>query len=242
MQPRFRVLAVSLAAALTLVSAGCGTEGKGDDTATDGKKGTTTTVVGNDGTTTVVDGPVTTTEPTDDDPFVPSGGDDAEAGPYIEALKRSMYASNDEDEDFQLTDDQIDCMSPRFINVIGVDRLKENGVTPADLESDEAMNFSELGMTEKEGNALYDTFGECNIDLNEMMMTSMAADEDMTPEMKTCMQEVFTDDNLRRFMVASMIEGEAALEDDPLMAQLMGCAFMGMEDMGADMPSSAPDN
>ncbi len=245
MQPRFRVLAVSLAAALTLVSAGCGTEGKGDDTATDGKKGTTTTVASNDGTTTVDDGPVDTTEPTDDDPFVPSGGDDAEAGPYIEALKRSMHASNDEDEDFQLTDGQIDCMSPRFIDVLGVDRLKENGVTPADLESGEAMNFAELNLNEKEGNALYDTFGECDIDLNEMMMTSMAADEEMTPEMKTCMEGVFTDENLRKLMVATMTQGDDALENDPLMAQLMGCAFMGMEDMGGgtgEMPSSEPAN
>ena len=53
MQPRIRVLAVSLAAALTLVSVGCGTEGKGDDTASGGKQGTTTTVASNDGTTAV---------------------------------------------------------------------------------------------------------------------------------------------------------------------------------------------
>ena len=244
MQPRLRILAVSLAAALTLVSAGCGTEGNGDDAA-DGKK-STTTVASNDGTTEGGD-PVDTTEPTeptDDDPFVPSG-DDGEAGPYVEALKRSMHASNEADDAFEMADDQIDCMAPRFIDVIGADRLKENGVTPADLESGETLDFSEVGLGEKEGNALFDTFGECDIDLNEMMMASMAADEDMTPEMKTCMEGVFTDDNLRKLMVATMTQGDDALENDPLMAQLMGCAFMGMEDMGggtADMPSSAPDN
>ena len=239
MQPRFRVLAVSLAAALTLVTVGCGTEG-GDD-AVDTKGKTTTTVAGKTTKTAVDDEPVDTTLPDEGtDPFTPSDG--GAAGPYVEAMKRSMQASNEEDGDFVLTDGQIDCMAPRFIGIIGVDRLKENGVTPADIENDKAMDFSDFGMTEKDGNDLYDSFGACDINLREMMLTSMAADEDMTPEMQKCMEDVFTDENLRRFMVSSMVEGDAAMENDPLMAQLMGCAFMGMDEGMAESPSAAPAN
>lgn len=226
MQPRFRVLAVSLAAALTLVSAGCGTEGKGDDSAAvvDEKGGSATTLDGKSSTTNGDEPTKTTTTVDESDGSGPSVGGDG--GPYVEAMKRSMHASND--EDFQMSDDQIDCISPRFIDIIGVDRLEANGVTPADIENDEALDFSELDMSEKEGNALYDTFGDCDIDLREMMLTSMADDDDMTPEMKTCMEGVFTDDNLRKLLVSTMIDGDDALDDDPLMAQLMGCAFMGM--------------
>lgn len=157
--------------------------------------------------------------------------------PYVDAMKKSLAASNEEDGDIVLSDGQIDCIAPRFINIIGVDRLEENGVTAADVEADEAMDFSDLGMDEKEGNELYDTFGNCDVNLGETMMASFAEDDEMTDAMKTCMEGVFTDDNLRKLMVSTMVNGDDAAEDDPelapLMAQLMGCAFMGMgDDMG----------
>ena len=156
--------------------------------------------------------------------------------PYVDAMKKSLKASNEEDgsDGFQMSEEQMDCVAPRFVNIIGVDRMKENGVTPADIEADETMDFSKLKMTEKDGNALYDTFGDCDINLTELMTASMAADEDMTPAMKACIEGVFTDENLRKMMVSSMVKGEDAAEEDPelapVMAQMMGCAFMGMGD------------
>lgn len=154
--------------------------------------------------------------------------------PYVEAMATSMRSSNDDSEDVVFTDEEIDCIAPRFVNIIGVDRMKENNVEPADIAADDSIDFSNLDLSDDEGNTLYDTFGECDIDLREKMLTGMAADEDATPEMKACMEGVFTDENLRKFMVSSMVAGEDA-EDDPeiapLMGQLMGCAFMGMSDM-----------
>jgi hypothetical protein len=56
----------------------------------------------------------------------------------------------------------------------------------------------------------------------------------MSDAAKACMEGVFTDENLRKLMVSSMVNGEDAAENDPelapLMGQLMGCAFMGMGD------------
>lgn len=207
MRPRYRVLAISLATALTLVTVGCGDDNKGG------------------GNAAVTD----------------------ENRPYVEAMSTSMKDSREDEEDMQLTDAQIDCIAPRFVNIIGVDRMKENGVTPEDLASDDPLDFSTLKMDEKEGNTLYDTFGQCDVNLREVMMTSFAQDDDMSPEMRKCMEDVFTDDNLRTLMVSSMVKGDDAMENDPavapMMGRLMGCAFMGMgEEMGdTDFDMDADD-
>lgn len=170
----------------------------------------------------------------------------AEAQPYVDAMKESMRTSNQEDDsDFQLSDGQIDCLAPRWINTFGVDRLEEQGVTAEDIAADTDMEFTDLDLTEDEGGALYDAFGECDVNLSEIMLEEMAADEDMTEAAKTCMEGIFTDENLRKLMVSSMVNGEDAMEDDPelapLMGQLMGCAFMSMGDSEGDGDGSTED-
>ena len=52
-----------------------------------------------------------------------------------------------------------------------------------------------------------------------------------------CQSFPLTDENLRKLMVSSMMNGDEGMEDDPelesLMGGIMGCAFMGMgEDLG----------
>src|SRR5664279_2196701 len=141
-----------------------------------------------------------------------------ESRPYVDALKQSMKDSNGEDDDIQFNDDQMDCIAPRFVNIIGVERLDENGVTPADLASDDSMDFSDLTLGEKEGNALYDTLGDCDVNLKEIMVASFAEDDEVTPAMAKCMEGVFTDDNLRLLMVSTLVQGDDALEEDPTLS------------------------
>src|SRR5690606_14003972 len=113
--------------------------------------------------------------------------------------------------------------------------IEASGVTTDDLESSD-MDFSAIGITEEDGNRLYDAFGQCDINLRELMLETMASDDEMSEAAKSCMEGVFTDENLRMFMVSSMVNGEDGMEDDPalgpFMGQLMGCAFMGMGDAG----------
>jgi hypothetical protein len=229
-QRRFHpLLALAVVAALLLGACSSG----GDDD--DAKDTTTTTEAegnggdGGDETTTTEDGgdETTTTEGGESGDPVDVGGD-GEA--YVDAMVQSMKA----EDDFPLSDDQAECFSSRFVDTIGVDRLQEHGITPEMMASDdESMEFTELELSEDEGNELYDHFGDCGIDLREMMLQSMAAEEDTTPEMQACMEGVFTDENLRTFMVAAMTGGDDAMENDPeaaaVMSGLMGCAFMGMD-------------
>lgn len=170
---------------------------------------------------------------TDAEP-VDVGGD---GQPYVDAMVASML----EDEDFPLTEADAECFSSRFIDTIGADRLQDAGITPEAMAGEaNDMEFPELGLSEDEGNELYDHFGDCGIDLREVMLQSFAEDEDMTPGMQSCMETVLTDENLRTFMVVAMVQGEAAFEDEDspaaeVMGGLMGCAFMGLgEEMEAE--------
>ena len=221
----------SLLAVLTLVAAlvlGACSSGGGDDA---GDKTTTTTTEGSGDTdassetTEGDDEETTTTEESD-------GGDvdvSADEQAYVDAMTDAMTA----DEDFPLSDEAAQCFSARTVQTIGVDRLQEAGVTPEMMGSeDSAMDFSALGLTEDEAGDIYDNFGRCDIELRDLMMESLATDEETTPAMQACLENVLTDENLRKLMVSSMMNGDEGMDSDPeleeLMSGIMGCAFMGM--------------
>lgn len=214
----------------------------GGDDAADDDTVEATADGGDETTTTEDDGgdETTTTEESGDGGGAVDVGSDGEA--YVSAMVESMQA----DEDFPLSDEQAECFSSRFVDTIGVDRLQEAGVTPEQMASDdESMEFTELDLSLDEGNELYDHFGDCGIDLHEIMMSSMSEDEDMTPEMQACMEAVLTEENLRAFMVIGMTEGDDAIETDPAAAEfmsgLMGCAFMGMDSGDMDIEGLEPE-
>lgn len=217
----FSLLAVlAFVAALVLGSCSSG----GDDDA--GEATTTTAAEGSGEPSETTEGDEETTTTEDGGGEVVVSGD---ARAYVDAMVGSMTA----DEDFPLSDEQAECFSARTIDTIGVDRLQEAGVTPEMMaDEDSAMDFSDLGLTEDEAGDIYDHFGRCDVDLQDLMMQSMAADDEVTPAMQACMETVLTDENLRKLMVSSMMNGDEAMDNDPeleeLMGGLMGCAFMGM--------------
>lgn len=226
------LLVFAVIAALLLGACSSGGDDEADTTTTEAEAGgdETTTTEGDDGGD---DGDETTTTEGDDDGG--ESGDPVDVGgdgqAYVDAMMQSMQG----DEEFPLSDDQAECFSSRFVDTIGVDRLQDAGITPEMMASDDdSMEFTELNLSEDQGNELYDNFGDCGIDLRQIMLDSMAEDEEMTPEMQTCMEGVFTEENLRTFMVIGMTQGEDALENDPagaaLVSGLMGCAFMGMNE------------
>lgn len=245
MQRRSRPL-TALAVVVALLLGACSTGGD-DDAAADSTT-TTTEAPGNEGDDTTTtegdDGPeaeTTTTEGGRSDGPVDVGAD---GQAYVDALVASMEG----DDDFPLADGQAECFSSRLVDTIGVDRLRAAGITPEMMadDDDSSLEFTELGLSEAEGNKIYDGFGDCGVDVRAAMLASFAEDEDMTPAIQACLEGVFTDQNLRTLMVFTMISGDDALENNaavaPIMGGMMGCAFMGMGDMGGiDFEDEATD-
>ena len=160
------------------------------------------------------------------------GGDvSEEEQPYVDAFVES--AANADEDDLQLSSTQAECFGARFVDIVGVDRLEEAGVTPGDFGDESDFDFSAIGLTEDEGGEIYDAFGECDVDIREEFITSLGADEELSEEDRDCVAEAFDDDLLRRILVTTFVEGEDALEADD---ELMGDVFA----VFAECPGAAP--
>ena len=58
-----------------------------------------------------------------------------------------------------------------------IDRFEAAGVTPEDIKNDDkTADFEEFTLSESEAEVMYDAFGQCNVNLREMMIESMAGD------------------------------------------------------------------
>ncbi len=146
-----------------------------------------------------------------------AGGDDVEvsdeAQPYVDAMVEGMV-STDDDEDLQLDQEQAECLAPRWVETIGVDRLQDAGLEPDDFATDGDPDLSSLGLSEDEGGELYDAFGDCDIDLKAEFIRSLTADQELSEEDAACLSDAFSDDFLRRIMVTSLVAGDDALDDN----------------------------
>lgn len=159
----------------------------------------------------------------------------SDAEPYVEALVAGMHAGELAGDQIALAEDAKECVASRVVDVIGVDRFEDVGVTPDDLRSqDGVLDFEAFELTEDEGNDIYDSFGACGTDLGDYLVESMTAGAQMSAEVQSCIAEVFDEGRLRTFMVTSMIKGDAAAETDPEIAPIMegltACTFLGLAD------------
>ncbi len=157
----------------------------------------------------------------DDDDSGSGGAVSAEAQPYVDALKKSM--TSDTEDGLQLTSSQADCMAPKFVDAIGVDQLKAKGITPEDMGDDSDTDLTELGLTEAQGNKLYDSFGACDVDIKDVFISGIGGDAELSDADRTCLDENFDDDLLKQVMVISLTKGDDALSsNEDLMGKVLG--------------------
>jgi hypothetical protein len=188
-------IALGLVGVLALSTmAACGD----DDDSSDGGASTT---VASSGTSVTTAGSATTT-----------GDVEASEQEYVDALVKSFQSSDG--SELHLTSDQAECVAPKWIRTIGVDRLHDKGVEPSDIGDDSSdTDLSDLGLSEAEGNAMYDAFGDCKVDVRALFVTSLSAGEEMSDDTKQCVDDAVTEDLLRELLVTSITKGDAGLSD-----------------------------
>jgi hypothetical protein len=169
----------------------------------------------------------------DDDDDAGSGDDvevSEEAQPYVDAMIESF--DNSDPEELQIDREQAQCLAPRWVETIGPDRLAEAGIEPEDFSSDDDLDLSTIGLSEEDGNAMYDAFEACGIDVKNVFVQSMATDEELSAEDVECLEGAIDDDLLRRILVTTFVEGDEALDQDE---ELTGELFA----MFAECPGAA---
>ncbi len=199
-------LATAAVGLLTLSAAACGDDDdKGGDAATTTAGASATTTGGSS-----------------------AGGGDASGATeeeYLAAIEAQFTQGGS--DSLQMTEEQAKCVAPKWLDVIGVDRLKEKGVTPDQVRADtDNEQLAALGLTESEGNKMYDAYGECDVDIRAEFARSISASTEVDED---CISDAIDDDLLRRLFVTSATKGDAGLDADEsltndLFAALGKCA------------------
>jgi hypothetical protein len=199
--------------------AGCGDDDDGATATTRASATTTATSTGGTATGTTV----SAADATEDD--------------YLAAIERSLSAGPP--GEVRTTPEQAECMAPKWLGTVGVERLKEHDIAPSmigDDNSDDGSALADLGLTEAEGNALYDAFGDCGVDLRDEFVTSMTAE--LSAPAAACVGDAMTDDLLRRLMVASIVEGDGALDTNEELAADFSSALAPCEALEDAAPTT----
>jgi hypothetical protein len=167
----------------------------------------------------------------DDDGEVSEG-----AQPYVDAMIESF--DNAPPDELQIDREQARCLAPRWVEAIGAERLQAAGIEPRDFADQGDVDLTEVGLSEDDGNAMYDAFGECDIDVKRVFVESFSTDRDVSDEDKDCLADAMSDDLLRRIMVTTFVAGDEALnQDEALTGELFGV----FSDCPGLVPTSAED-
>ncbi len=140
------------------------------------------------------------------------GSDDEAASA---AIAESMMDSND--ETFQVTQEQADCVGDGMVDDIGTDQLVEYGLITEDNEA--ADGIDSVKMSEDDAQAAADVFQGC-ADVKKIFTDAMGAG--VPEEAATCIDEKLTDDVLNEFLVAVFQDDQEA-GTQGLMTALQEC-------------------
>ena len=143
------------------------------------------------------------------------GGDDEKAS---KSLSASIMDSND--ETFEVTQEQADCVGDGFVEEIGTDKLVEYEVLKDDLSANEGIENVE--MSEDDAGSAADVMLDC-VDIKEVFTSSMG---ELPAEAKACFEENLTDDLMRGFLVA-LFQGDEDGGTQELMTALTECMSAG---------------
>jgi hypothetical protein len=108
------------------------------------------------------------------------GGSDEDAQPYVDALVASL---DDEDEGGP-TEAQARCIGERTIEVIGVDTLEEEGITPEDVADSDGPEDLGIDLSEEQARSIGESFVDCDVDF-----AALFAGPDASDELVACIDE-----------------------------------------------------
>lgn len=205
-----RVALLTLVLAVALLGAAC----SGDGSDTDAAEPVRTT-------TTALAGPTTT---------APAPELDPDAEPYVDTLADALASGAAGGLPVDL--EAARCLAPRWVDVLGEERLVDAGVTPQQLASgyggDTSAALGEL-IDDETATAMVDAFAACAVDVEQVFVDALAAGQDLPEDQQACLRDAFPDGFVERALILGLSEGAAALDanvelNDVLVAAAGECA------------------
>src|SRR5262249_2836443 len=128
---------------------------------------------------------------------------------------------NSDPEQLQINREQAQCLAPKWVDTIGADRLNAAGIEPQDFSEEGNVDLTKVGLSEDDGNAMYDAMGDCDIDIRNLFVQSLAAGRSLSDDTVQCIDDALDDNLLRRIMVTVLVEGDQGLNQDQQLAGQM---------------------
>ena len=141
-----------------------------------------------------------------------SCGQDEEAA--SQAISASIMDSND--EAFEVSQEQADCIGDGMVEKIGVEKLTDYGIITEDLEAEDGIENVE--MSEGDASSAADVMSGC-ADIRELFTSAMG---DLPEAAQQCVDENLSDDVLHDFLVAVFMNDQEA-GNQQLMGALQEC-------------------
>jgi hypothetical protein len=167
-----KLVSVLCAVLLAVTIAGCGSSGSEGSSTTTKAEGTTTTADPNGSGSG------------EGEPSAEVSGITAEE--YTEAFVTNLSSGDDDGTDLVVTEEQAECVAPKWVAAITVEKLHEAGATVEAL-SDPGFNRVELALDEDQGAELVAAFDPCGVDLAELFAAALT--QGLTEEQQSCAVE-----------------------------------------------------
>lgn len=144
---------------------------------------------------------------------------------YADAI---AVSAQQDDAEFSPTDDEARCIGDAYVDVLGVGRFEEAGVTPEDIRSgtDPLQNSGELGVGEAEAGDLFDGVNECT-DVRELILQGLSQDSPLPPEAQACLADAIDDDLVRRLFVARVTQSSQQVQGNEQLTRELITAISG---------------
>jgi hypothetical protein len=143
-------------------------------------------------------------------------GQDEEAA--SKAISDSIMKSND--ETFEVTREEADCVGDGMVEEIGVDKLTEYKVITEDLKASDGID--DVEMSEKDAGAAADVMTGC-ADIKGLFTSAMG---ELPEESRQCVDENLSDEVLHDFLTAIFMNDQEK-GNEQLMGALQECVSAG---------------
>lgn len=141
-----------------------------------------------------------------------SCGQDEEAA--SKAISASIMESND--DTFEVTQEEADCVGDGMVEKIGVDKLTEYGIITEDMKANDGIE--NVDMSEEDASSAADVMAGC-ADIKELFTS---ATSNLPEEAQQCVEEKLSDEVLHDFLTAVFMN-EQEQGNQELMGALQEC-------------------
>lgn len=154
-------------------------------------------------------------DPNEDPNERPTG--DETAQDYADALVASYDSSSSSDEVFSR--DVVECVSPIWVDAIGVETFQDAGIAPADI-ADGSSDLDDITLDQAAAEAIVDSLPVCGLALFDLFVDGLGSRVSEDPAKLACVEGAVSEAQIRAVLI-DQIRGEETSDPEDLVAQCL---------------------